>query len=266
MQCGSRVAVDLGRTAFSSKARAVAATGLPNRTLTVFQQYAIHSHNRKATTNMPTAARLETAVLVNISPEKWPPRYRSYFGSLEIRSPQPGETFAITPVRGCETLIDLGDKRTHPVVITAREVAEDIARELNSDSGEGSFHGVFVAEGDVPTPAELSDARQRLNAFHRRLVDAADLEWERTKNPMFITDLERRAARLLGLEKPWLYDARPLNDCPVCAEKIKPGVAVCKSCGAILDAVKAAQYGLVSRDDRPAAPAKRPHEPHAAGK
>jgi hypothetical protein len=63
---------------------------------------------------------------------------------------------------------------------------------------------------------------------------------------MFITDLERRAARQLGLEKPWLYDARPLADCPVCAEKIKPGVAVCKSCGAILDREKAAQFGLVA--------------------
>jgi RNA polymerase subunit RPABC4/transcription elongation factor Spt4 len=63
---------------------------------------------------------------------------------------------------------------------------------------------------------------------------------------MFITDLERRAARQLGLEKPWLYDARPLADCPVCAEKIKHGVAVCRSCGAILDREKAAQYGLVA--------------------
>jgi hypothetical protein len=194
---------------------------------------------------MPTA-ETETAALVNISAEKWPPRYRTYFGSLEIRSPQPGEMFAITPVRGCKTFIDLGDQRKHNFEISAREIAEDIARELNSDSGEGSFHGVFVASGDVPTPQELSDARGRLDAFHKRLVDAADLEWERTKNPMFITDLERRAARLLGLEKPWLYDAKPLAECPVCAEKIKHGVAVCKSCGAILDREKAAQYGLVA--------------------
>ena len=208
----------------------------------------------------------QIAALVNISPEKWPPRYRTYFGSLEIRSPQPGELFAITPVRGCTGVIDMGDKHTMPIPITAREVAEDIARELNSDSGEGSFHGVFVAAGDAPTMAELEDARKRLEHFHRRLVDAADLEWERTKNPMFITDLERRAARLLGLEKPWLYDAKPLNDCPLCAEKIKPGVAVCKSCGAILDAAKAAQYGLGARDDRPAPHNKKPSENREAGK
>ena len=184
-------------------------------------------------------------VLVNITTEKWPPRHRTYFGSLEVRSPQPGEPYAITPVRGCTGVMDLGDKRTVEYRITAREIAEDIAREINNDSGEGSFHGVFVAAGETPTEAELADARRRLEEFQRRLVAAADLEWERTKNPMFITDLERRAARQLGQEKPWLYDPKPLAECPVCAEKIKHGVAVCRSCGAILDRDKAAQYGLV---------------------
>jgi hypothetical protein len=194
------------------------------------------------------ATETETVSLVNISTEQWPPRHRTYFGSLPIRTREVGATFAITPVRGCMGVMDLGDKRTMEYRITAREIAEDIARELNGDSGEGSFHGVFVAAGPVPTEAELLDAQQNLAEFQKKLVAAADLEWERTKNPMFITDLERRAARQLGLEKPWLYDPRPLAECPVCAEKIKHGVAVCRSCGAILDREKAAQYGLVAAE------------------
>jgi len=195
-----------------------------------------------------TSTETNTVSLVNISTEKWPPRHRTYFGSLEIRSPQSGEAYAITPIRGCKALMDLGDKRVMEFPITAQEVAEDIARELNGDSGEGSFHGVFVAVGPAPTESELADARRRLEEFQRRLIASADLEWERTRNPMFITDLERRAARQLGLEKPWLYDPKPLAECPVCAEKIKHGVAVCKSCGAILDREKAAQYGLVPQE------------------
>jgi len=212
----------------------------------------------------------EVVALVNISTEKWPPRHRTYFGSLAISSPQPGEAFAITPIRGCLGVMDLGDKRTMEYRITAREIAEDIARELNGDSGEGSYHGVFVAAGEAPTESELAEARRRLEEFRRRLVAAADLEWERTKNPMFITDLERRAARQLGLEKPWLYDARPLADCPVCAEKIKHGVAVCRSCGAILDREKAAQYGLVAAEEKDSPRSRRPHtekrEQEPAGK
>ena len=206
-----------------------------------------------------TAKQHEVVALVNISGEKWPPRHRTYFGSLEIRSPQPGEAFAITPIRGCINLMDVGDNRKIEFPLSAREIAEDIAREINSDSGEGSYHGVFVAAGDLPTEEELAEASRRLEEFRRRLVAAADLEWERTKNPMFITDLERRAARHLGLEKPWLYDPKPLVDCPVCAEKIKLGVAVCRCCGAILDREKAAQYGLVAKRSSPRA-AQSPRE------
>lgn len=207
-----------------------------------------------------TATETETISLVNISTEKWPPRQRTYFGSLQVCSPEPGEAYAVTLIRGCTGVMDLGDKRTMDYRITAREIAEDIAREINSDSGEGSFHGVFVAAGTAPTETELADARHRLEEFQRRLVAAADLEWERTKNPMFITDLERRAARQLGLEKPWLYDPKPLADCPVCAEKIKHGVAVCRSCGAILDREKAAQYGLVAKEGKPTTEAQRHRE------
>lgn len=199
---------------------------------------------------MATATETASVSLVNISTQKWPPRQRTYFGSLEVRSPEPGEAFAITPIRGCTGVMDLGDKRIMEYRITAREIADDIAREINGDSGEGSFHGVFVAAGEMPTEAELAEARRRLEEFHRRLVAAADLEWERSHNPMFITDLERRAARELRLEKPWLYDPKPLADCPVCAEKIKPGVAVCRSCGAILDREKAAQFGLVAAEGK----------------
>ncbi len=135
-----------------------------------------------------TATETDSASLVNISAEKWPPRQRTYFGSLDVRSPEPGEPYAVTMIRGCNGVMDLGDKRTMEYRITAREIAEDIAREINNDSGEGSFHGVFVAAGAAPTETELADARRRLEEFQRRLVAAADLEWERTKNPMFITD------------------------------------------------------------------------------
>lgn len=202
----------------------------------------------------------DAVALVNISTQKWPPRHRTYFGSLTVRSRQPGEDYAVTTICGCKGVMDLGDKRTMEFAITAREIAEDIAREINGDSGEGSFHGVFVAATETPTEAELASAHQRLDDFHRRLVATADLEWERTHNPMFITDLERRAARELGQEKPWLYDPKPLADCPVCAEKIKAGVAVCRSCGAILNREKAAQYGLVAQETKVLPDAQRQPE------
>lgn len=51
-----------------------------------------------------------------------------------------------------------------------------------------------------------------------------------------------------------------MAECPACAEKIKPGVAVCRACGAILDKEKAAQFGLGTpkraRRERADAPAE----------
>src|SRR5260221_7751562 len=76
--------------------------------------------------------------LVNISSEKWPPRHRTYFGSLAISSPQPGEAFAITPIRGCLGVMDLGDKRTMEFRITPRQPrigrSEEHTSELQSHS------------------------------------------------------------------------------------------------------------------------------------
>ncbi len=198
------------------------------------------------------SAERDVVSLVNISTQHWPPRHRTYFGSLQIRTPENGERFAVTPIHACKSVMDLGDRRTMEFAITAKEIAEDLAREINGDSGEGSFHGVFVAAGEQPTASELAEAQKKLDAFHRRLVDIADLEWERSHNPMFITDLERRAARELKLDKPWVYDPRPQADCPACGEKIKPGVAVCRSCRAILDREKAAKFGLVAKEEKTA--------------
>src|SRR6201996_7076978 len=121
-------------------------------------------------THLVAQQAADIVALVNISTEKWPPRHRTYFGSLEIRSPESGGGFAITPIRACNAVMDLGDKRTMEVRLTAREIAEDIAREINGDSGEGSFHGVFVAAGELPTDGELADARRKLESFHRRPV------------------------------------------------------------------------------------------------
>ena len=91
----------------------------------------------------------------------------------------------------------------------------------------------------------MAEEREKLAAFYRRVVIAADRKWERSHSYLFINDVERRAARHLGLDKEWHYQPRETVECPGCGEKIKPNVAVCKTCGAILDRVKAATLGLV---------------------
>lgn len=183
------------------------------------------------------------AVIVNLAEESWA-LHRSY-GMLTVRGRTPGEPYALTRVNARAAVMDLGDKRTLDVPISARDVAQDLCREINGDGGEDSFFGVFLAAGDKPSEAELAQGRERLASFYRRLVAAADREWERSHSHLFINDVERRAALHLGLEKEWFYQSRETVECPGCGEKIKPGFAVCKVCGAILDREKAAALGLL---------------------
>lgn len=184
----------------------------------------------------------ETAVIVNLTDQSWALQ-RSY-GVFTIHGCAPGEPYTLSRISPCKAVMDLGDKRTLDVQITAQEVAHDLCRQVNADGGEESYFGVFVAAAQMPTDAELEHGRALLNGFYRRLVAAADREWERSHSYLFINDIERRAAQHLGLEKEWFYRPRETAECPGCGEKIKPGVAVCKTCGAILDREKAAALGL----------------------
>jgi hypothetical protein len=195
-----------------------------------------------------------TAVIVNLTDQSWT-LHRSY-GTYRVRGCAPGEPYALTPVRDRAAVMDLGDKRTMDVPIPARDAAHDLCREINADAGEDSFFGVFVAQGQLPSDEELKEARQRLAAFYRSAVASADREWERSHSYSYINDVQRRAALHLGLEKDWFYQARETSDCPGCGEKVRAGVAVCKTCGAILDREKAASLGLT-----PVAAAQRPDRP-----
>jgi hypothetical protein len=183
-----------------------------------------------------------SAVVVNLTDQAWT-LHRSY-GTYRVRGCVPGEPYALIPVNGTHAVMDLGDKRTIDVPISAREVAQDLCREINADGGEDSFFGAFAAQGEKPSEDELAEARRRLSVFYRTMVASADREWERSHSYLFIHDVQRRAARYLGLEKDWFYQARETSDCPGCGEKVRAGVAVCKTCGAILDRDKAAALGL----------------------
>jgi hypothetical protein len=215
----------------------------------------------------------ETAVLCNITEQTWI-LHRTHgmfvvagrsadirsgnFASEEVSTPASDATnsngenrasldapYALTRISARTGAIDLGDKRTLEFPISARDIAEDLAREINSDGGEASYFGVFVCDEDVPREDELAEARERLELFYASLVNSADKQWERTHNVAFISDLERRAARELRLEKDWSYEPTMRNECPACGERLKPNVAVCRVCGAVLNREKAAQWGLL---------------------
>lgn len=92
--------------------------------------------------------------------------------------------------------------------------------------------------------SEIEKAYGLLGNEYGRLVAEGDMIWARPEDRRDISDLHRRACRSLGQERPWCYTPQQLMDCPVCGGSLKAGVALCSHCNAILDAAKAAKYGI----------------------
>ena len=176
-----------------------------------------------------------TVSIASISEHDW---YISRtHGIYHIPACAKGMTYALLLISSRNDALDLGDNRRFPFVISAREIAEDLLQDLQD-------HGVFVCEGPRPTGEELATAKARRDAFYHRLISEGDMMWARGHSFREISDMHRRAALAIGTEREWAYVAVEMQDCPVCGEKIKRGVAVCKHCRAILDEERAARHGL----------------------
>lgn len=167
------------------------------------------------------------------------------------RQGEPGGSvaaYALLLITSRGDVIDIGDGRRLPFAISAREIADDLLQDLHD-------HGIFVCAGARPTLEELAAATSRRDAYYHRLISEGDTLWARGHSFREISDLHRRAAMTIGVEREWAYVPMRLSDCPACGEKVKSGVAVCKHCHAILDAEKAAQHGLgATAGNSPAAP------------
>lgn len=154
------------------------------------------------------------------------------------------QPYALLLITSRGDAIDLGDSRRLPFTISAREIAEDLLQDLHD-------HGIFVCKGARPTSDELTTATERRDAYYHRLIGEGDTLWARGHSFREISDLHRRAAMTLGVEREWAYVPMRLSDCPACGEKVKSGVAVCRHCHAILDREKAAHHGLAERIPQP---------------
>jgi hypothetical protein len=176
-----------------------------------------------------------TAAIASISDQDW---YVSRtHGVYHIPACAKGEPYALLLITSRGDVIDLGDNRRLPFTISAREIADDLLQDLHD-------HGIFVCTGARPSALELATATERRDSFYHRLIADADTMWARGHSFREISDLHRRAAIALGVEREWAYVPMRMSECPACGEKVKTGVAVCKHCHAILDAETAAKHGL----------------------
>ncbi len=203
----------------------------------------------------PKGDTAATAAIASISDQDW---YISRtHGVYHIPACPKLQQYSLLLITSRGDVIDIGDGRRLPFAISAREIADDLLQDLRD-------HGIFVCAGARPTDEEISAAAARRDAYYHRLIAEGDTLWARGHSFREISDLHRRAALSIGAEREWAYVPMRLADCPACGEKVKSGVAVCKHCGAILDAEKAAKHGLSGAAPRATSPSNTAPVPSAA--
>lgn len=132
----------------------------------------------------------------------------------------------------------------------ARGIVDDYINALIA-TDEGAGPGLFWVEGRME-PEEiiqfhkdkLAEAKVRQDNWFRNLVLMADADWQKNKNILAVSDLQRHAARYLNLKKEWI-DPIPTveNTCPYCKSVIDPTSIKCFNCKEVVnvEAYKAMQ-------------------------
>ena len=206
--------------------------------------------------------REDRAVLANLSDQEYFSNLAT-LGSYRVPPRPAGERYSQMEVFGRWELFDLGDGRKGEKYWAAEEIARSVLAEHNPDADLRRF-GVFLCAGAAPTDVDISAAQQRQDSFYLEQIQQADLVYSRTPHrPDAITDVQRRAARALGIDRPWLVKLTAMSECPACGGTVKAGAAVCRHCAAILDEEKAAKFGIVRRavDSQTETKARRETEP-----
>lgn len=99
--------------------------------------------------------------------------------------------------------------------------------------------GLFYVEGTyskeeckVTFSSEISEANKIQKNWFLNLVKMADDDWAKSKQHRYISDLQRHAARALGLTKDWNFDVSNASDarCVACFSQIHPLAAICPVC------------------------------------
>ncbi len=181
-------------------------------------------------------------------------------GVYRVYHPQNGEAFKLSQIAWKRDYADVGEydpqytrrsgiERRKEFTFDAKQIAEDICKEINSNGpGDASFFGVFVCAAASPTEEELESGKKRLESYFMQTIAAADAQWSANPRHDLISGIAKRGARYLKLDPEdheWMTSYIQTVECPACGSRVRPGVAICKGCGAILDREKAEKFGLL---------------------
>lgn len=158
----------------------------------------------------------------------------------------------------------LGDGKSMHIPILPDEIAAAIVNDyvnaklgVSGDKKPGLFWLIGkLSETEVLAryADKIDEARQNQFLWFTQLVELADDEFSKHHKHAGISDIQRLACKVLGLTREWNIDPKKLQDkidseaamkeCPACGSLVKPNVALCASCGCILDEKRAKELSF----------------------
>lgn len=139
--------------------------------------------------------------------------------------------------------------------VPALEFANGVIRDYQASQmvvGADSAPALFYVEGYYEPQkkhAEITaEALRKQRNWFSDLVKQADVDFIGSKgNPFVVSDLARRAARLINVQRQWLDVDTQNTQCPVCRDIIHPLAIVCRSCGAVINKEEYAKFQFAEK-------------------
>jgi hypothetical protein len=144
-------------------------------------------------------------------------------------------------------LIDDGKPGSSIKQITPpREVARSLCEDYNCAhvaTGDTAGPSLFWVEGRLTANEikqyhkdKLEKARASVKAWFHNLCAMADADFTKNRNMMAVSDLQRMAARALGITREWVeFQIQETISCKFCTTSIPPLAIVCPNCRQVLN-------------------------------
>lgn len=134
-------------------------------------------------------------------------------------------------------------------VTSPAEMARSICEDYNTAhiaTDEDAMPGLYWLEGKMTEaevrkyyPKELARARFMQNNWFHNLCSMADADWNKNRNMLAVSDLQRAAAKVLGVQREWVnFKMTETTECPFCKMSIHPESIICSNCKQIVNKEK----------------------------
>lgn len=196
-----------------------------------------------------------------IGPEEKPGLYPGSFTIPASKNGIPEILIIGSSIHYVEVDVDKSIRVEDPSYIVAESIVYDyvssqlgVQPETSGNRGPGIFwksgrydlNKVYKELTD-----DLNKAKERQNNWFLDMIKIADDDWEKFRQHRVITDMQRAAAKLLNLERPWSVAVTDIKSikCPACQNVLNSDVIVCPNCRCIinLDKYKTLQFATVGK-------------------